>query len=115
MTRKFSPLNCFNRTKPLFSAVRDYLGVLPNHLHIPRKFQSKLVELEGEELLMAVARDSMYLLELANILKTGLDYAVKRATQCIMESIVSMEREQQVSDILSTFTAPTNLAEIFQN
>ena len=111
MTRKFSPLNCFTRTKPLFSAVRDYLGVLPDHLHIPRKFQSKPEELEGEELLMAAARDSMYLLELANILKTGLDSAAKRATECIMKSSIT----QEASDIFSTFTAPSNIPEIFQN
>ena len=66
--------------------MRDYLGVVANHLHIPRKFQSELEELEGDELMRAVARDSMYLLELANILKTGLDHATKRVTQSIMES-----------------------------
>ena len=72
--------------------------MVANHLHIPRRFQSEPEELEGEELLMAVARDSMYLLELANILKTGLDHAVKRVTQSIMEST-------------STFTAPTNIVQ----
>ena len=88
--------------------MRDYLGVGPDHLHIPRKFQSKLVELEGEELLMAVARDSMYLLELANILRTGLEESVKRVTQTIM-------KQQRVTDIMSTFTTPSNMAEILKN
>ena len=82
--------------------------MVANHLHIPRRFQSEPEELEGEELLMAVARDSMYLLELANILKTGLDDTVKRATQCIMKSTIT-------SDISSTSTVPRNIAEIFQN
>ena len=91
--------------------MRDYLGVVANHLHIPRKFQSEPKEPEGEELLMAVARDSMYLLELANILKTGLDHATRRVTQSIMESTISL----QATDILATFTAPTNIVEMFPN
>ena len=89
--------------------MRDYLGVGPDHLHIPRKFQSKPdPELEGEELLMAVARDSMYVLELANILRTGLEESVKRVTQTIM-------KQQRVTDIMSTFTTPSNMAEILKN
>ena len=63
---------------------------------------------------MAASRDSMYLLELANILRTGLDVAVKRATQCIMESTSSLD-EEQARDMFSTFTASTNIAETFHN
>ena len=115
MTRKFCPIINLNRTKPFFSAVRDYLGVTSKYLHIPKKFQSlRDTVLEGEELLMAASRDSMYLLELANILRTGLDEAVKRATQCIMESTSSLD-EEQARDMLSTFTASTNIAETFHN
>ena len=94
--------------------MRDYLGVVPNHLHIPKEFQSKgETELEGEELLMAVARDSMYLLQLASMLRTGLEHTVKRVTQSVMESTVSLDWEQN-SDVLSTFTVPANISEIFQ-
>ena len=114
MRRKFPSLNCSTRTKPLFSAVRDYLGVIPSHLHIPRQFQSKRdTELVGEELLVAVTRDTMYLLQLANILRTGLDQAVRRATQCIMRSTSTLA-EEQANELLSSFTTPTDIAEIFQ-
>ena len=88
--------------------------MIPSHLHIPRQFQSKRdTELEGEELLLAVTRDTMYLLELANILRTGLEQAVQRATQCIMGSTSDLD-EEQATDMLSSFTTPTNIVEIFQ-
>ena len=91
--------------------MRDYLGVVPNHLHIPKKFQSKgETELEGELLLMAVARDSMYLLQLANMIRTGLEHAARRVTQSVMKSTVSRVRDQ-TSDI---FTVPAYISEIFQ-
>ena len=114
MRRKFPSLNCFPRTKPLFSAIRDYLGVIPSHLHIPSQFQSQRdTKLVGEELLLAVTRDTMYLLQLANILRTGLDQAVRRATQCIMRSTSTLD-DEQANDMLSSFTTPTDIAEIFQ-
>ena len=85
--------------------------MVPDHLHIPRKFQSKPdPELDGEELLMAVAMDSLYLLELANILRTGLEESVKRVTQTIMK-----QEQHRVTDIMSTFTTLSNMAEILKN
>ena len=52
------------RTKPLYSAVRDYLGVTADHLNISRRGSP----LQGNYLLMSAARDSMYLLELKRLL-----------------------------------------------
>ena len=59
------------RSKPLFSAVRDYLGVTNDHL--PGGFQAGggefwLSRPLGDYFLMAAARETMYLLELSHIL-----------------------------------------------
>ena len=72
--------------------VRDYLGVRAEHLFIPGKsdiggetWLARPLERE-EELLMAAARETMYLLELCHILQVGLELPVRRATQAIMQA-----------------------------
>ena len=70
------------RTKPLYSAVRDYLGV---------------TALQGNYLLMSAARDTMYLLELKRFLQHGLQLPVRRATKIAMEaSVVLPDKEAKM-------------------
>ena len=45
-----------------------------------------------EELLMAAARETIYLLELSNILRVGLELPVRTLTEIIME--ISLDEEQ---------------------
>ena len=81
------------RTKPLYSAVRDYLGVTADHLNLPGRGSP----LQGNYLLMSAARDSMYLLELKRFLQHGLQLPVRRATKIAMEaSVVLPDREAKI-------------------
>ena len=79
--------------------VRDYLGVRAEHLFIPGKsdiggetWLSRPLERE-EELLMAAARETMYLLELCHILQVGLELPVRKATQALMQTSLSCSAE----------------------
>ena len=81
------------RTKPLYSAVRDYLGVTADHLNISRRGSP----LQGNDLLMSAARDTMYLLELKRFLQHGLQLPVRRATKIAMEaSVVLPDKEAKM-------------------
>ena len=72
------------RTKPLYSAVRDYLGV---------------TALQGNYLLMSAARDSMYLLELKRFLQHGLKLQFRRATKIAMEARVVLSDKDRLLEM----------------
>ena len=55
---------------------------------------------EGEEeLLLAAALETVYLLELSHILQVGLDLSVRRATQAIMENTLSLTDQEETLQI----------------
>ena len=55
--------------------------------------------LEGEEeLLLAAARETIYLLELSRILQLGLELPVRRATEIVMQAALEEEEPQAFSD-----------------
>ena len=83
------------RTKPLYSAVRDYLGVTADHLNISRRGSP----LQGNDLLMSAARDSMYLLELKRFLQHGLQLPVRRATKIAMEARVVLSDKDRLLEM----------------
>ena len=83
------------RTKPLYSAVRDYLGVTADHLNISRRGSP----LQGNYLLMSAARDSMYLLELKRFLQHGLQLPVRRATKIAMEARVVLSDKDRLLEM----------------
>jgi len=93
------------RTKPLFSAVRDYLGVTANHLNISRRRSS----LQGTDLLMSAARDTMYLLELKRFLQYGLQLPVRRASKIAMEASVTLSDEEANLRLFNAHIVPNKM------
>lgn len=94
----------------MFFAVRDYLGVSSEHLPESRKFQ------EGGEiwltrplydfLLLAAARETIFLLELSHLLQLGVELPVRRTTRAIIQSTVSLTHQQEDLVISSLIVPP---------
>ena len=105
-------------TKPLFSAVRDYLGV--SKLHLPGRSevppgQSWLTRPLGEDQLLAAARETIFLLELRRLLQTGLDWQVRRATQVVLKSSRLADDQEVRQRRLMEHIVPSMMREIHLN
>ena len=105
-------------TKPLFSAVRDYLGV--SKLHLPGRGevppgQSWLTRPLGEDQLLAAARETIFLLELRRLLQTGLDWQVRRATQVVLKSSRLADDQEVRQRRLMEHVVPSEMREIQLN
>ena len=69
------------------------------HLYIPgrsdiggERWLARPLERE-EELLMAAARETIYLVELSHILQVGLELPVRKATKALMQTSLSSSAE----------------------
>ena len=93
------------RTKRLHGIVRDYLGVITNHLPVSNVLDHELLE----DQVMGAARNCMFLIPLLLIIEKGLHLPVTVTCEAVMRAVESYTPEQAMRMIWEKQRSPAQV------